>query len=68
MTKSHILAELIIAMVEEMQISLKNRQAAIKVRGKLDVAAILELSKTQVEVAQNLHKPQIEPAKHLHES
>lgn len=67
-TGSHILAESIVAVVEEMRASRKDRQAAIEACGKLDVAAALELSKTQVEAAQNLHKSQIEAAKHLHES
>lgn len=67
-TGGHIFAESIVAVVEEMRASRQDRQAAIEARGKLNVAAALELSKTQVEAAQNLHKSQIEAAKLLHES
>lgn len=68
MTGGHILAESIVAVVENMRASRKDRQEAIEARDKLNAAAALELLKTQVEAAQNLHKSQIEAAKHLHES
>lgn len=63
----HIFIELIITIVKEMQASRKDRQAAIKVYGKLDIIVALKLSKTHVEAAKNLYKSQIEAAKHLHE-
>lgn len=36
-------------------------------RNKLDIAAVLELSKIHVKAAQNLYKSQIEIAKYLHD-
>lgn len=44
-TGDHVLVESIVAVVEEMRASRKDRQEAIEARGELDAIAALELSK-----------------------
>lgn len=67
MTGGHILAESIVAVVEEMRASREERQEAIEARGELETLAALELSKTQAEAAEKLHDSQVEAATRLHE-
>lgn len=68
MIKCHILAKSIILVFKKMQASCKNKQIAIKVRNKLDIAKALALSETYIDMVQNLHKSQIEAAKYLYKS
>ncbi len=67
-TGGHVLAESIVAVVEEMRASREERQETVEARGELEALVALEFSKTQAEAAEKLHDSQVEAATRLHES
>lgn len=52
MTGGHVLVESIVAVVEEMRASRKNRQEAIEARGEIEAEAAKKLYQSQVKLAQ----------------
>lgn len=59
MTGGHILAKSIIAVIEKMQTSCKDKQETIEMRRELEVIAVLELAKTQAKTTKELYESQI---------